>query len=333
MNSFSGVERALDVGVRAAVRAARCAAARSSSRRCSGTATRRRCGRRARRKEATTIATSRSPIFRRSSSRSDWIERMRARPARAARRAPRAIRRRSTRSATYDVDVLTASPRSPTTSSRSRARSGDAKAAANWVMGEVLAALKTTGQTIAHFRVRPADLAALLDLVRDGVVSHTRRQADLRAMVADRRSAGADRRARGAAQGRTTTRSSRLDRRGLRRASGRGGSASAAARRSCRACWSARDEEIEGQRRPEARQSVAGGARRSVERRVERRARSRSVDAGIPKWCSRLVAQRALRRLRAARRAAPASPAAAPRRPTDRAGTAPTRSMRRRSRR
>jgi len=40
-------------------------------------------------------------------------------------------------------------------------------------MGDVLAALKTTDQTIEHFSVRPADLAELLNLVRDGVVSHT----------------------------------------------------------------------------------------------------------------------------------------------------------------
>ena len=44
-------------------------------------------------------------------------------------------------------------------------RSGDAKTAANWIMGEVFAALKATGQTIEHFTVRPADLAALLELV------------------------------------------------------------------------------------------------------------------------------------------------------------------------
>jgi aspartyl-tRNA(Asn)/glutamyl-tRNA(Gln) amidotransferase subunit B len=40
-------------------------------------------------------------------------------------------------------------------------------------MGEVMAALKTSTQSIAHFTVRPADLGALLVLVRDGVVSHS----------------------------------------------------------------------------------------------------------------------------------------------------------------
>ncbi|MGI8402777.1 MAG: Asp-tRNA(Asn)/Glu-tRNA(Gln) amidotransferase subunit GatB [Gemmatimonadaceae bacterium] len=51
--------------------------------------------------------------------------------------------------------------------------SGDGKAAYNWVMGEVLAALRASGTEIKHFRVRPADLAQLLNLVRDGTISHT----------------------------------------------------------------------------------------------------------------------------------------------------------------
>jgi aspartyl-tRNA(Asn)/glutamyl-tRNA(Gln) amidotransferase subunit B len=41
------------------------------------------------------------------------------------------------------------------------------------VKGEVLAAIKTTGQDIAHFSVRPRDVADLLDLVRDGRISRT----------------------------------------------------------------------------------------------------------------------------------------------------------------
>ncbi len=50
---------------------------------------------------------------------------------------------------------------------------GDAKAAANWVLGEVLAALHDADTSMRHFRVRPADLARLLDLVRDGTISHS----------------------------------------------------------------------------------------------------------------------------------------------------------------
>jgi aspartyl-tRNA(Asn)/glutamyl-tRNA(Gln) amidotransferase subunit B len=51
--------------------------------------------------------------------------------------------------------------------------SGDGKAAYNWVMGEVQAVLRSSGEEISHFRVRPADLGQLIKLVRDGTISHT----------------------------------------------------------------------------------------------------------------------------------------------------------------
>jgi aspartyl-tRNA(Asn)/glutamyl-tRNA(Gln) amidotransferase subunit B len=51
--------------------------------------------------------------------------------------------------------------------------SGDPKATGNWVMGEVLAALNVTGEPIEAFPVRPADLAELIKLVRDGLVSNS----------------------------------------------------------------------------------------------------------------------------------------------------------------
>ncbi len=51
--------------------------------------------------------------------------------------------------------------------------SKDGKGAYNWVMGEVQATLRASGEEITHFRVRPADLAQLLNLVRDGTISHT----------------------------------------------------------------------------------------------------------------------------------------------------------------
>ena len=50
--------------------------------------------------------------------------------------------------------------------------SEDAKASANWVMGEVQAALNASGTTLDQLRVRPADLAQLIKLIRDGLVSH-----------------------------------------------------------------------------------------------------------------------------------------------------------------
>jgi aspartyl-tRNA(Asn)/glutamyl-tRNA(Gln) amidotransferase subunit B len=50
---------------------------------------------------------------------------------------------------------------------------GDAKAAANWVLGEVLAALNAKGQSIDDFSVQPAAVAGLLDLVAQGTISHS----------------------------------------------------------------------------------------------------------------------------------------------------------------
>jgi aspartyl-tRNA(Asn)/glutamyl-tRNA(Gln) amidotransferase subunit B len=73
----------------------------------------------------------------------------------------------------YDVDVLTGSPRLADYYESVARAHGDPKVAANWVMGEVLAQLKASGGDIGAFRVRPQDLAVLLNLVRDGVVSHT----------------------------------------------------------------------------------------------------------------------------------------------------------------
>jgi aspartyl-tRNA(Asn)/glutamyl-tRNA(Gln) amidotransferase subunit B len=73
----------------------------------------------------------------------------------------------------YDIDVLTAEPQlADYYESVSRAH-GDPKTAANWVMGEVLAQLRSSGGDLSGFRVRPHDLAQLLDLVRDGMLSHT----------------------------------------------------------------------------------------------------------------------------------------------------------------
>ena len=50
---------------------------------------------------------------------------------------------------------------------------GESKAAANWVMGEVLARLKDAGISIGEFVVTPGRLAVLLGMVRDGIVSNS----------------------------------------------------------------------------------------------------------------------------------------------------------------
>jgi aspartyl-tRNA(Asn)/glutamyl-tRNA(Gln) amidotransferase subunit B len=73
----------------------------------------------------------------------------------------------------YDIDVLTSSVALGDFFEQVARQSGDPKTAANWMLGEVLASLKATHQTIEHFSVRPADLAALLLLVRDGTISNS----------------------------------------------------------------------------------------------------------------------------------------------------------------
>jgi aspartyl-tRNA(Asn)/glutamyl-tRNA(Gln) amidotransferase subunit B len=73
----------------------------------------------------------------------------------------------------YDIALLTESRATSDYFEHVARSSGDAKASANWMLREVLGALKAMDQSIDHFTVRPADLAALLCLVRDGVGSHS----------------------------------------------------------------------------------------------------------------------------------------------------------------
>jgi aspartyl-tRNA(Asn)/glutamyl-tRNA(Gln) amidotransferase subunit B len=75
--------------------------------------------------------------------------------------------------AAVEIDQLMATPALADYFESVARASADGKAAYNWVMGEVLAALRASGEEITRFRVRPADLAQLLNLVRDGTVSHT----------------------------------------------------------------------------------------------------------------------------------------------------------------
>ena len=90
----------------------------------------------------------------------------------------------------YDIEVLTASSALAAYFEQVARVHGDGKAAANWVMGEVLAALKSTGQEIARFSVRPAELAALLGMVKAGTVSHTAAKQIFATMVASGGSPG-----------------------------------------------------------------------------------------------------------------------------------------------
>lgn len=72
-----------------------------------------------------------------------------------------------------EVEQLTATPALADYSEAVARASGDGKGAYNWVMGEVMAAVRASGEDISRFKVRPADLAQLLNLVRDGTISHT----------------------------------------------------------------------------------------------------------------------------------------------------------------
>lgn len=72
-----------------------------------------------------------------------------------------------------EVEQLTATPALAEYFEAVARQSGDGKTAYNWVMGEVQAAVRVSGKDIGRFRVRPADLAQLLNLVRDGTISHT----------------------------------------------------------------------------------------------------------------------------------------------------------------
>ncbi len=74
-----------------------------------------------------------------------------------------------------EVDVLTADPGVAVYYESVARTHGDAKTVAHWVTRDVLAVLNETGRSIQEFgrQVRPADLSALLDMIRDGVVSHS----------------------------------------------------------------------------------------------------------------------------------------------------------------
>ena len=72
-----------------------------------------------------------------------------------------------------EVEQLTASPALSEYFEAVARASKDGKGAYNWVMGEVMAALRVSGEEISGFKVRPADLAQLQNLVRDGTISNT----------------------------------------------------------------------------------------------------------------------------------------------------------------
>ena len=73
----------------------------------------------------------------------------------------------------YDAEVLTASREQADFFEALADLAGDAKAASNWTMGDVLAWTNETGRPIASFPVPLERLAELIGLVGDGTVSST----------------------------------------------------------------------------------------------------------------------------------------------------------------
>ena len=74
---------------------------------------------------------------------------------------------------TTEVEQLTATPALADYFEAVARASRDGKGAYNWVMGEVTVAVRASDKDFDDFKVRPADLAQLLNLVRDGTISHT----------------------------------------------------------------------------------------------------------------------------------------------------------------
>lgn len=71
----------------------------------------------------------------------------------------------------YDADLLTASREVADYYEQVNATLGDAKMAANWVMGELSGALNRDGLEITHSRIDAGQLAGLLERVKDGTIS------------------------------------------------------------------------------------------------------------------------------------------------------------------
>ncbi len=93
-----------------------------------------------------------------------WIDAQRARLPELPGAKRERFRREFSLSA-YDAEVLTSNPRLADYFETTARAHGDAKAAANWTMGEVLATLHNTLTPIERFPISPAALADLLAMM------------------------------------------------------------------------------------------------------------------------------------------------------------------------
>jgi aspartyl-tRNA(Asn)/glutamyl-tRNA(Gln) amidotransferase subunit B len=71
----------------------------------------------------------------------------------------------------YDAEVLTAEKEVADYFETALARYNEPKKISNWVMGEIMRELNDRGATLAVCKVRPGDLAQLVKLVDDGMIS------------------------------------------------------------------------------------------------------------------------------------------------------------------
>jgi aspartyl-tRNA(Asn)/glutamyl-tRNA(Gln) amidotransferase subunit B len=71
----------------------------------------------------------------------------------------------------YDADVLTQSRAISEYYERAAAAAGDPRVAANWVMGDVAAALKSDGRDFSESPVSPESVGELIRLMREGEIS------------------------------------------------------------------------------------------------------------------------------------------------------------------
>ncbi|MEO7043108.1 MAG: Asp-tRNA(Asn)/Glu-tRNA(Gln) amidotransferase subunit GatB [Gemmatimonadaceae bacterium] len=85
-----------------------------------------------------------------------------------------------------ELDAVTADPRIAAYFEGVARAHGDGGHAARWVMGEVAAALNESATRIQDFPIRAPQLAELLDMIRDGKLSHTA----AKAVFANMRSTG-----------------------------------------------------------------------------------------------------------------------------------------------
>lgn len=72
-----------------------------------------------------------------------------------------------------ELDAMTADPSIAAYFEAVARPHGDGGHAAKWIMGEVAAAMNESATNIQAFPIRPAQLAELLDMIRDGKLSHT----------------------------------------------------------------------------------------------------------------------------------------------------------------